>query len=90
MPNIKVLEPCNITSVEVLITQAQLRWAGHVLCMEEHRISKALMSVELASGKRVNDTKTGKATLKSYNIDPAMWEEKARNRHEWHKICHDG
>ena len=38
--NIKVLEMANVTSIEAMLLKIQLRWAGHVSRMEDHRYQK--------------------------------------------------
>ncbi|GFO50142.1 RNA-directed DNA polymerase from mobile element jockey [Plakobranchus ocellatus] len=38
--NVEVLEPAEIPSIEALIAKSQLRWAGHVFRMKDHRLPK--------------------------------------------------
>ncbi|XP_048578537.1 uncharacterized protein LOC125560641 isoform X2 [Nematostella vectensis] len=50
--NIEVLDRADTTSIEAKILQAQLRWSGHVIRMEESRIPRQVFYSELASGYR--------------------------------------
>ena len=50
--NQDVLSRANLPGVEALITKAQLRWSGHVMCMEDSRLPKKVFCSELAIGKR--------------------------------------
>ena len=62
--NIEVLEMAMVTSIEALLLKIQLRWAGHVYMMENHRLPKVILYGELSTGhrdkgaprKRYNDT----------------------------------
>ena len=47
MPNTKVMEATMSESIEAKMTASQMRWAGHVLRMPEHRIPQQLLYVEL-------------------------------------------
>ena len=52
IPNVEVLKRAEMPSVEALITKAQLRWTGHVVRMEENRLTKILLYGELRDGTR--------------------------------------
>ena len=52
VPNTVVLDRSNAKCIESLLVQAQLRWVGHTIRMEDHRMPKQLLYGELASGKR--------------------------------------
>ncbi|XP_072163919.1 uncharacterized protein [Diadema setosum] len=41
--NIKVLELAETTSIEATLMKTQLRWAGHVSRMEDHRLPKVML-----------------------------------------------
>ena len=50
--NVEVLEKAEIPSIEAMLLRSQLRWAGHVHRMEDHRLPKITLYGELASGQR--------------------------------------
>ena len=47
-----VLEIAGLPSIYIFLRQRQLRWLGHVHRMEDSRIPKDLLYVELAKGGR--------------------------------------
>ena len=49
--NLRVLDMAESTSMEAMILKSRLRWAGHVIRMEDNILPKQLMFGELASGK---------------------------------------
>ena len=50
--NVEVLEQAVIASIEAMLLKAQLRWAGHVSRIEDHRLPKTTLYGELSSGHR--------------------------------------
>ena len=82
-PDTKVLEKALCLSLELMITTAQLRWEGHVVCMNDGRLPKRLFYGELASGKRPQNKprkryKDGlKSNGKDADIDVDTWEATA-------------
>ncbi|GFN94245.1 hypothetical protein PoB_002075100 [Plakobranchus ocellatus] len=50
--NVEVLEQAEIPSIEALIAKSQLRWAGHVFRMKDHRLPKIALYGEIRSGHR--------------------------------------
>ena len=50
--NVEVLQQAGITSVEAMLMKTQLRWAGHVSRMEDHRLPKIVLYGELSTGHR--------------------------------------
>ena len=87
--NITVLERANITSIEAMLLKIQLRWAGHVSRMEDHRLPKIVLYGELSTGhtnrgapkKRFKDTL--KRSLSVADIDHHEWSTLAENRSSW-------
>ena len=50
--NVEVLEQAEITSIEAILLKSQLRWAGHVSIMDDHRLPKIALYGELSTGHR--------------------------------------
>ncbi|KAI8490993.1 hypothetical protein Bbelb_314120 [Branchiostoma belcheri] len=50
--NVEVLERAGILSIEAMLLKIQLRWAGHVYRMEDHRLPKIVLYGELSTGQR--------------------------------------
>ena len=87
--NQEVLERASNTSIEAMIIKAQLRWTGHVIRMDESRISHHLFYGELTEGKRNPGRHKKrykdnlKANLKWAGIEPKELETAASNRSGW-------
>ena len=88
-PDTAVLEKSSCPNIESMIAAQQLRWAGHVVRMNDDRLPKQLFYGELASGKRPRHKPKKrfkdclKNTMKDLDIDHEIWEETARNRAAW-------
>jgi len=53
VPNTDVLRICDITGIEAMLLQAQLRWVGRVVRMPDIRIPKQVFYGELEAGRRL-------------------------------------
>ena len=96
IPDTEVLTRAGLPSVHTMLMQAQLRWAGHVARMSEHRLPKRLLFGELQEGKRARGAPKKrykdslKASLKAFNINPDSWEAAAQDRSGWRAAVHEG
>ena len=52
VPNQEILRWAELTGIEAMLNQAQLRWSGHVTRMDDSRLPKQLFHAELSTGKR--------------------------------------
>ena len=52
VPNQEILRWAELTGIEAMLNQAQLRWSGHVTRMDDSRLPKQLFHAELSIGKR--------------------------------------
>lgn len=88
-PDTVVLEHSNNSSLETKIMKIQMRWAGHLVRMNDKRIPKQLLYGELAIGKRPQHKPSKrfkdvvKGNLKALEVDIAHWEELAADRKIW-------
>ncbi|RVE73868.1 hypothetical protein OJAV_G00035550 [Oryzias javanicus] len=93
--NVEVLERADIQSIEAMLLKSQLRWAGHVHRMEDHRLPKITLYGELASAqrdrgapkKRFKDSL--KKSLGACNIDHRQWSTLAKDRDTWRQNIKD-
>lgn len=95
IPNVEILQRANIPSIEALLVSANIRWAGHVVRMEDCRLPKAVMYGQLSDGVRtVGGQKLRfkdvlKRNLKAADVPVDDWEELAENRSEYRSACRD-
>ena len=87
--NEEVLKRASLPSIESILLQMQLRWAGHVTRMEDIRMPKAVFFSELRGGKRDRGAprKRYKDQLKRQlaraGISHQSWQQEALNRDSW-------
>ena len=80
-------------SAEALLVSANLRWAGHVVRMDDSRLPKAVMYAELREGTRtVGGQKLRYKDVLKRNLKVAGghvhdWEEHARDRSKYREMC---
>ncbi|XP_063588714.1 uncharacterized protein LOC134765849 [Penaeus indicus] len=92
--NVEVLEQAEISSIEAMLLKSQLRWAGHVSRMEEHRLPKIALYGELSTGhrdrgapkKRYKDSL--QKSLGACQIDHRQWSTLAADRQAWRHTVH--
>ena len=89
VPDTEVLRSSGMISINTMLCKAQLRWAGHVARMPDHRLPKKLLYGELQAGKRSRGGQkkrykdTLKASLKRFCIDSDDCENVASDRSTW-------
>ena len=87
--NTEVFKRTNCISIEAMLLKSCLRWTGHVIRMDDHRIPKQLLFGELEQGhrrqgrpcKRFKDTV--KAGLQWCGILPTELVATALDRQRW-------
>ena len=87
----EVFERTNCISIKVMLLKSCLRWTGHVIRMEDHRIQKQLLFGELQQGhrrqghpnKRFKDTVKAGLKLKWCGIPPTQLVATALDRQCW-------
>ena len=86
--NSTILKRCNIAGIETLQAKIQLRWAGHVVRMNENRLPKKILYGQLPNAKRsigrplLRYKDKLKDNLKRLDIDLSAWEDLASDRKE--------
>ena len=82
-------ERASLPSIESILLQVQLHWAGHVTRMEDVRMPKAVFFSELKEGKRDRGAprKRYKDQLKRQRaqagISHQTWQQEASDRDSW-------
>ena len=96
VPNQEILRSAELTGIEAMLNQAQLRWSGHVTCMDDSRLPKQLFHAELSTGKRHKGGQRKrykdvlKSTLKACNIPVDEWQALAQDRPAWRAATRKG
>ena len=95
-PDTVVLQRARCCSVEKGVILNQMRWAGHVVRMEDFRLPKQMFYGELTTGKRPQHKPRKrfkdviKDNLKALELDVDDWESSAENRAAWRKSIKEG
>ncbi|KOB70029.1 putative RAD50-like protein [Operophtera brumata] len=94
VPNTDILRRTELSGMEALLMQGQLRWCGHLVRMGDTRLPKSVFFSELSQGKhapggqflRYKDIL--KRSLSSCDIPCDDWEELAHRRSDWRSTVH--
>ena len=84
IPDTEVLAQAGLSSIRTIMMQSQLRWAGHVARMPDHRLAKRLFYGELQEGKRSQGGQNKhfkdnlKISVKVFAINPNTYEHAAQ------------
>ena len=95
-PDTVVLQRAGCLSIEAVILNEQMRWAGHVVRMQDDRLPKQLFYGELVNGKRPPHKPKKrykdcvKNNLKVLGMDVGNWEKVAENRASWRSSVKEG
>nr|VZI24629.1 unnamed protein product [Spirometra erinaceieuropaei] len=96
IPDTDVLERTGMLSIYSMLRQMQLRWSGHLVRMDDERLPKRLLYGDVATGSRRQGGQirrykdTLKFSLKRLQINPANWEDLARDRPTWRRTVKTG
>ena len=86
----------DIPSMFAMLSQRRLRWLGHILRMEDGRVSKDVLYGELTSGSRpvgrpmLRYKDVCKREMNSAEINPDSWEAAAADRSNWLHMVRTG
>ena len=86
VPNIEVLRRCQTTGIEAFLFRHRLRWAGHVMRMDDDRLPRMLLLSELSTGERkvgrpqLRFKDTLKYALKQCSIETGALDLQSRHR----------
>ena len=89
IPSMVVLSHTGLPSMYTLFWQCRLRWLGHVRGMEDSRIPKDILYVELVEGKRGAGRPQHcfhdvcKRDMKALSMDTLCWEALAADHSKW-------
>ena len=88
--NEEVFKRASLPTIESILHQVQLRWAGHVTRMEDIRMPKAVFFSELQEGKRDRGAPRKrykhqlKRQLAQARISHQSWQQEASDRDSLH------
>ena len=91
---IGTLRSWTVQSVSVILIKAQLRWEGHDIRTDDHRMLRQLLNGELEASKRKQGCPckqykdTVKGNLQWCSIEPKELEAAASDRSHWRSLTH--
>ena len=71
--NNKVCARAGSSEMRIILTRRQLRWAGHVVRMDEGRLPKQVLYGQLTNGTRNRGLVIGSKTLKGKAMQRKCW-----------------
>ena len=84
-----ILKRASLPSIESILLEVQLRWAGHVTRMEDVRVLRAVFFSELQEGRRDRGAPRKcykdqlKRQLAQAGISHPSWQQEASDRNSW-------
>src|SRR5579871_6127861 len=80
IPDTSILDRAGIPSIDSILMKTQIRWAGHIVRMPDHRLPKLLLYGQIKEGKRSQGGQkkryqdTVKISLKAFGIKHIFWK----------------
>jgi hypothetical protein len=94
--DVEVLQRANSVGMEAMLMKLQLRWAGHVVRMDDSRLPKQVFYSDLRDGKRLPGGQklrykdNLRKALKKCSVDVNRWEELCADRSAWRQRIRTG
>ena len=90
----EVLGKAGLPSIQSMVMKSCLRWVGHIVRMDDGRLTRQLFYDEMWEGKGnvLKPKKRFKDTIKYYlkqsELPVDQWEKMASDRSKWRKLIH--